>query len=108
VINFFGLARGFLTGKYRSEADLGQSPRGAGIKAYLNERGRRILATLDGLAAELDATPAQVALAWQMAQPGVTAPIVSATSVAQWQELAGAAGLALTRGQIGRLTLASA
>jgi len=108
VINFFGLARGFLTGKYRSEADLVKSPRGAGVKAYLNERGQRILAALDGVAAELDATPAQVALAWQMAQPGITAPIVSATSVAQWQELAGAAGLALSSGQTDRLTLASA
>jgi len=108
VINFFGLARGFLTGKYRSEADLGKSPRGAGIKGYLNERGQRILSALDDVAAELGATPAQAALAWQMAQPGVTAPIVSATSVAQWQELAGAARLALTAGQIEQLTLASA
>jgi len=108
VINFFGLARGFLTGKYRSEADLGKSPRGAGIKGYLNERGQRILSALDDVAAELGATPAQTALAWQMAQPGITAPIVSATSVAQWQELAGAARLALTAGQIEHLTLASA
>ena len=108
VINFFGLARGFLTGKYRSEADLGKSPRGSGIKGYLNERGQRILAALDAVAAEHGATPAQVALAWQMAQPGITAPIVSATSVAQWQELAGAARLALTAAQIERLTLASA
>jgi aryl-alcohol dehydrogenase-like predicted oxidoreductase len=108
VINFFGLARGFLSGKYRSEADLGKSPRGGGVKGYLNERGLRILAALDSVAAELGATPAQVALAWQIAQPGITAPIVSATSVAQWQELAGAARLALTAGQVDRLTLASA
>ncbi len=108
VINFFGLARGFLSGKYRSEADLGQSPRGGGVKGYLNERGLRILAALDSVAEELGATPAQVALAWQIAQPGITAPIVSATSVAQWQELAGAARLALTAGQVDRLTLASA
>ena len=108
VINFFGLARGFLSGKYRSEADLNKSPRGAGIKAYLNPRGLAILAALDTTAAELNATPAQVALAWQMAQPGITAPIVSATSVAQWQELAKAAALALLPPQLARLSVASA
>lgn len=107
VINFFGLARGFLTGKYRSEADLAKSPRGGGVKAYLNERGLRILAALDAVAAEAGATPAQVALAWQLAQPGVSAPIVSATSVAQWTELAGAATLALSAGQIAALSRAS-
>ena len=108
VINFFGLARGFLTGKYRSEADLGMSPRGAGVKAYLDDRGRRILAALDAVAAAQQATPAQVALAWQLVQPGITAPIVSATSVAQWLELAGAAQLALTAAQLEHLTQASA
>jgi len=108
VINFFGLARGFLTGKYRSEADLGKSPRGAGVKAYLDDRGRRILAALDAVAAAQQATPAQVALAWQLVQPGITAPIVSATSVAQWLELAGAAQLALTAAQLEHLTQASA
>ena len=108
VINFFGLARGFLSGKYRSEADLGKSPRGGGVKGYLNERGFRILGALDDVAAAQRATPAQVALAWQIAQPGITAPIVSATSVAQWQELAGAANLTLSPAQIERLTQASA
>jgi aryl-alcohol dehydrogenase-like predicted oxidoreductase len=108
VINFFGLARGFLTGKYRSEADLAKSPRGGGVKAYLNERGLRILAALDAVAAETGATPAQVALAWQLAQPGISAPIVSATSVAQWTELAGAATLALAPEQLARLSTASA
>jgi aryl-alcohol dehydrogenase-like predicted oxidoreductase len=108
VINFFGLARGFLTGKYRSAADLGKSPRGGGVKAYLNERGLRILAALDAVAAEAGATPAQVALAWQLAQPGISAPIVSATSVAQWTELAGAATLALAPAQLERLGRASA
>ncbi len=107
VINFFGLARGFLTGKYRSEADLGKSPRGGGVKAYLNERGLRILAALDAVAAEAGATPAQVALAWQLAQPGISAPIVSATSVAQWAELAGAARLALSTAQLAALSRAS-
>ena len=108
VINFFGLARGFLTGKYRSEADLAKSPRGGGVKAYLNERGLGILAALDAVAAECGATPAQVALAWQLAQPGISAPIVSATSVAQWQELAGAATLVLSPTQLERLDQASA
>ena len=107
VINFFGLAKGFLTGKYRSEADLGKSPRGAGVKDYLNERGLRILAALDEVAGDLDATPAQVALAWQIARPGLTAPIASATSLAQWRELAGAAALALDAGMVAALDAAS-
>jgi aryl-alcohol dehydrogenase-like predicted oxidoreductase len=109
VINFFGLARGFLTGKYRSEADLVKSPRGGGVKqAYFNERGFRILAALDETAAALKATPAQVALAWQMARPGLTAPIASATSVAQFDELARAASLALDAPTIAALDRASA
>ena len=108
VINFFGLARGFLTGKYRSEADLGKSIRGSGVKAYLSPDGLGVLAALDAVAADLQATPAQVALAWQIAQPGITAPIVSATSVAQWQEVARAAALVLAPAQAQRLTEASA
>ncbi|NRF70421.1 aldo/keto reductase [Aquincola sp. S2] len=108
VINFFGLARGFLTGKYRSETDLAKSPRGAGVKAaYFNERGWRILAALDQAAERLDATPAQVALAWQLAQPGITAPIASATSLAQWAELAPAATLQLDAAALHGLTEAS-
>jgi aryl-alcohol dehydrogenase-like predicted oxidoreductase len=108
VINFFGLARGFLTGKYRSEADLVKSPRGAGIKAYLDERGFRILAALDQAAAAHNATPAQVALAWQMARPGLAAPIASATSVTQFDELARAASLVLDAPTIAALDRASA
>ncbi len=108
VINYYGLARGFLTGKYRSEADLGKSPRGGGVKGYLNERGHRVLAALDALAQAHGSTPAQVALAWQMARPGLTAPIASATTVAQWHELAAAARLVLTPAQIARLDEASA
>jgi aryl-alcohol dehydrogenase-like predicted oxidoreductase len=109
VINFFGLARGFLTGKYRSEADLAKSSaRGAGVKAAcFNERGWRILAALDEAAAALKATPAQVALAWQMARPGLTAPIASATSLAQWQELAGAAHVSLDAETIAAIDTAS-
>ena len=108
VINFFGLARGFLTGKYRSEADLGKSPRGGGVKGYLNARGLRILAALDAVAEAHHATPAQVALAWTIARPGLTAPIASATSVAQWTELAAAARLRLDAAAIEALNQASA
>ena len=108
VINFYGLAKGFLSGKYRSEADLGQSVRGAGVKGYLNARGFAILEALDAVAAEQRATPAAVALAWQIARTGITAPIASATSVAQWVQLAQAAHLALTPAQIGLLDQASA
>ena len=108
VINFFGLARGFLTGKYRTEADLGKSPRGAGVKAYLNPRGLGILAALDAVAEAHGSTPAQVALAWQMARPGITAPIASATTVAQWLELASAVRLQLSAADIATLDNASA
>jgi aryl-alcohol dehydrogenase-like predicted oxidoreductase len=103
VISYFSLARGFLTGKYRSEADLSKSPRGAGIKQYLDERGLRLLATLDDVAAQHDATPAQIALAWLMARPSVTAPIASATSVEQLNELVKAARIKLDRDAIERL-----
>ncbi|MEO8740049.1 MAG: aldo/keto reductase [Casimicrobiaceae bacterium] len=87
VIGYFALASGFLTGKYRSEADFGKSMRGGSMKKFLNPRGMKILAALDAVAERLNATPAQVALAWLMAQPGVTAPIASATSVAQLEQL---------------------
>jgi aryl-alcohol dehydrogenase-like predicted oxidoreductase len=108
VINYFALASGFLTGKYRSEADARKSPRGGGIvKKYLNERGRRVLDALDSAAAQHKATPAQVALAWQIARPGVTAPIASATSVAQWRDIAGAARLQLDAGTIAAIDAAS-
>jgi aryl-alcohol dehydrogenase-like predicted oxidoreductase len=103
VITYFSLARGFLTGKYRSEVDLSKSPRGGGIKEYLDARGLRLLATLDDVAAQHDATPAQVALAWLIARPSVTAPIASATSTAQLDELVKAARLKLERDAIKRL-----
>ena len=108
VINFYGLAKGFLSGKYRSDADLGKSTRGAGVKGYLTARGQQVLAALDAVAQAHNSTPAQVALAWQIARPGLTAPIVSATSVAQWAELAGAARLALSAADIDTLDSASA
>ncbi|QUD89888.1 aldo/keto reductase [Phenylobacterium montanum] len=107
VVCFYGLASGFLTGKYRSEADLGKSPRGRGAKRYLDARGLRILAALDAVGAETGASPAQVALAWLMAQPGITAPIASATSVAQLEEILGAARLSLSADQVKALTAAS-
>jgi aryl-alcohol dehydrogenase-like predicted oxidoreductase len=106
VLPYYGLASGFLTGKYRSEADLAQSPRGRAVKKMLNPRGLRILAALDAVAAEARATPAQVALAWLMRRS--TAPIASATSVTQLEELMGAARLALTDDAVRRLEEASA
>ncbi len=108
VIPFYGLASGFLTGKYRSEADLSKSPRGGGAKKYMTPRGMRILAALDEVAGGHGATPAQVALAWVMAQPGLTAPIASATSVVQLQELMGAAQLSLSAEDLKVLDGASA
>ena len=108
VISYFGLARGFLTGKYRSTADLGQSQRGGGVADYLNERGMRILATLDEVAGEIRSTPAQVALAWLIARPSITAPIASATSLDQLEDLIAAANLRLDKAAIDRLTAASA
>jgi len=106
-IVYFSLANGFLTGKYRSEADLGKGHRGSRAAAYLDERGRRVLAALDEVAAETGSSPAQVALAWLAAQPGVTAPIASATSVEQIEELVGTMTLDLSREQVERLTGAS-
>ncbi|VWX63660.1 Predicted oxidoreductase [Burkholderiales bacterium 8X] len=96
VINFYALAAGFLTGKYRDPADASKSARGAStVQKYLNPRGLEILAALDATARKLGATPGQVALAWQMARPGITAPIASATSIAQLNELTAAARLKL-------------
>jgi aryl-alcohol dehydrogenase-like predicted oxidoreductase len=107
VVCYFGLARGFLSGKYRSEADLGQSARGGGVKDYLNDRGFRILSALDAVAEARGATQAEVALAWLAARPGVTAPIASATSVAQVESLIRAASLALSADDMRALNEAS-
>ena len=109
VISYYALASGFLSGKYRSEADLAKSAaRGGAVKKYLNPRGLQVLAALDAVAATHGATPAQVALAWLIARPGLTAPIVSATSVEQLRELLGATSLKLDDNEIARLDLASA
>ncbi len=109
VINFYALAAGFLTGKYRSDADAGKSQRGANTtKKYLNERGLRILDALDAAAKALGATPGQVALAWQMARPAITAPIASATSMQQLDELVAATRLKLDTATLAALDAASA
>jgi aryl-alcohol dehydrogenase-like predicted oxidoreductase len=108
VLPYFGLASGFLTGKYRSEADFGKSVRGSGMARYLSPRGLSVLAALDEVAAEAKASLAQVALAWIAAQPGVTAPIASATSLDQLEDLLGVFKLELSAAQIERLNAASA
>ena len=95
VIPYYSLAAGFLTGKYRTPADFAQSPRGARMPTYLNARGLRILAALDDVSARLQAKPAQVALAWLMQRPAITAPIASASNPAQLEELLAATRLKL-------------
>lgn len=96
VINYYSLASGFLSGKYRSKADAAKSARGQGVvEKYLNDRGLKIVNALVTVAEAHHASPAQVALAWQIARPSITAPIVSATSLAQVDELAKAAVLTL-------------
>ena len=108
VIPYYALASGFLTGKYRSEADKTKSPRGGGMQKYLNDRGLRILNALDKVAAEMNANPAQVSLAWLMHQPAITAPIASATSLTQLEELTKAADLKLSPEILEKLNQASA
>lgn len=109
VINFYALAAGFLTGKYRTAEDASKSKRGANTTAkYLNPRGLRILDALDAAAQAHGATPGQIAIAWQIARPSITAPIASATSLAQLAELEKAATLKLDAETIARLDAASA
>ena len=106
VIPYFGLAAGFLTGKYRSEADLQQSQRGGGIgKKYLNDKGFQILKALDAVAERHNVSQAQIALAWLMQAPGVTAPIASGTSIAQVQELVKAMNVQLSADDVQELQL---
>lgn len=107
VISYFSLARGFLSGKYRSEADLSQSPRGTGVKKYLNERGFAIVDTLHKVAKELHSQPARIALAWLIARPGITAPIASATTLSQLEDLIAAAKLTLSAAALAELDQAS-
>lgn len=108
ILPFYGLANGFLTGKYRSKEDLGKSPRGSRIIDYLEGRGMRVLEALDSITAETGAAPASIALAWLMVQPGVTAALASATSLDQLDQLIAAMHLTLTRDQVERLNSASA
>lgn len=109
VTSYFSLAKGFLSGKYRSPADFSKSAaRGDEMGKYLNERGLRILGALDAVSKVLGATPAQVAIAWLIARPSLVAPIASATSVAQLQDLIKATTIDLTPSQIAQLTEASA
>ncbi len=93
MTNYYALASGFLTGKYRSEADLNKSQRGGGIKSFLNERGFKILEALDQVAERQGSQPASVAIAWLIARPSVTAPIASVTSIEQLKDLEHAANL---------------
>ncbi len=108
VFPYYGLASGFLTGKYRSEADYSKSVRGGGMKRYLNEKGLKVLAALDAVSAKSGASLAQISLAWVMARPSIAAPIASATGVAQLEELMGAARLKLDAAALSALDAASA
>jgi aryl-alcohol dehydrogenase-like predicted oxidoreductase len=108
VIPYYGLASGFLSGKYRSKDDLAKSARGSGVAHYLDDRGMRILAALDEVAGRRSAQPAEVALAWLMQREGVTAPIASATSREQLASLVHAAELQLTSEDVETLGAASA
>lgn len=107
VVPYYGLASGFLTGKYRKSADLEGKARKKSAEKYLNDFGLGVLAAIDQVAEQLRATPAQVALAWLAAQPAITAPIASATSVQQLEELLGAMHLQLSADQLATLDAAS-
>jgi aryl-alcohol dehydrogenase-like predicted oxidoreductase len=107
VIPYFSLAAGFLTGKYRSEKDLADKPRARMVKKYLNERGFRILDALDEVAKHYNSTPAKVSLAWLLAQPTITAPIASATTLEQLRDLIDATELKLDEQSLERLNQAS-
>jgi aryl-alcohol dehydrogenase-like predicted oxidoreductase len=108
VINFYALAAGFLTGKYRDAADAGKSARGANtVRKYLNPRGLRILAALDAVAERHDTRPGVVAVAWLLTRAGVTSPIASATSLEQLADLVAAAHLGLQPSDLALLDAAS-
>jgi aryl-alcohol dehydrogenase-like predicted oxidoreductase len=108
VIPYYSLASGFLSGKYRSEADLGKSQRGTTVKKYLNARGFRILDVLDQVAKRHNANPIQIALAWLMARPSITAPIASATNLQQLDSLVRSADVRLDQSAMDSLNEASA
>lgn len=106
VVTYFSLASGYLSGKYRSADDLGKSPRGARVGPYIEGKGPAVLAAMDRIAGETGATLSQIALAWVAAQPGVSAPIASATSVQQLDEIMGSLDVTLTGEQLAALTSA--
>ncbi|WP_295242418.1 aldo/keto reductase [uncultured Brevundimonas sp.] len=108
VITYFSLESGFLTGKYKTVDQIAGTKREGMLKDKFDERGVRILAVLDAVAQKNEATSAQVALAWLLAQPGVTAPIVSATSTEQLADTLKAATLKLSDEDLAELTEASA
>lgn len=108
VINYYALASGFLTGKYRTENDFSKSARGGGVKKYLTDRGLRILKALDEVAARYNSTPASVSIAWLLTRPAITAPIASATSIEQLNSLSKAVELQLDKDAVKLLTEASA
>lgn len=107
VVGFYSLASGFLTGKYRSVDKIKGTPREVFLKGYFDERGLKLLDALLEVADYAKATPAQVALAWLMGRPNLTAPIASATSVAQLDDIMGAADLSLTTDAVEKLDVAS-
>ncbi|KTE37896.1 MULTISPECIES: aldo/keto reductase [unclassified Sphingopyxis] len=106
VVTYFSLASGYLSGKYRSLDDIGHRARGPRVKPYIEGKGPAMLAAMDAVAAETGASLSQIALAWVAAQPGVTAPIASATSVAQLDESMGSEDLVLNEDQLAALTAA--
>ena len=108
VIPYFSLASGFLTGKYRSEADVAKYARGSRVQKYMNERGFKILDALDAVSSKLGSTQSKVAIAWVMARPSITAPIASATNIDQLNDLVDATHLKLDQESIDLLNLASA
>jgi aryl-alcohol dehydrogenase-like predicted oxidoreductase len=108
IFPFYSLANGFLAGKYRDKADLDKSPRGLRNIQYLERQGQRVLEALDAVSSETGQPLATIALAWTMAQPGISAALASATSVEQLRELTAAMSLQLAADQLARLDAASA
>ena len=108
VIPYYALGAGFLTGKYRSEADFGKSPRGSGMSRYMNARGLRILTALDAVSERHAVEPATIAMAWLMAQPTIAAPIASATSLTQLRTIAAGAEVVLSAADLAALDQAAA
>lgn len=106
LIPFYSLAAGFLTGKYRSEADLGQSPRGTSVSRFLTPKGLKILAAMDEVSESSGAAHSEIAIAWLLSRPGVAAPIASATSLKQLESLAKGAALRLSEADLAKLTAA--